>query len=108
MGAPVPLALANDQHDWLAANWEQLKDDENGAAIEKARLLAESGELVVASWKNPTGSHGHIAVCVPAADADEGKLCVSAAGGQNWMQAPIEKSFGLSIHPDFFTPRAAP
>lgn len=105
LGCPVPPILANEQHDWLASpanGWRQLVDDADGTAAEKARLLAESGVPVVASWKNPTAGHGHVAVCVPAPDSDKGALYVSAAGSQNWQQAPLTKSFGLSIHPDFY------
>lgn len=105
---PVPLLIANEQHDWLdgdagkEAGWRKLEDDQDGTAIEKARILAEAGAVVVASWKNPTGGHGHIGLCVPAPDNDKGRLYIAAAGLQNYEQAPIERSFGLSIHPDFY------
>jgi hypothetical protein len=111
LGCPVPVLIANEQHDWLDgpagadAGWYKLEDDSDGTAIEKARLLAEAGGVVVASWKNGSGGHGHIGLCVPAPDTDKGTLYVAAAGVQNFEQAPLTRSFGLSIHPDFYAHR---
>ncbi len=97
----VPFApagtLANEQHAWLSVasnGWRPVD------AIEAA-IRASLGYPVVASWANPTGGHGHIAVAMP--ESVSGHLFVSAAGARNVVCATIESSFGLSIHPDFFT-----
>lgn len=99
LGAPFAPAgtLANAQHTWLtdtSHHWRQVD------AVDAAKR-ADLGFPVVASWFNQTGGHGHIAVVMPA--SAPGHLFVSAAGAKNFVCAPIENSFGLQIHPDFFT-----
>lgn len=97
LGLELPLVSANDQHDWLADPANGWRPVDAIAAAMRAGL----GFPVIASWKNPTGGHGHIAVVMPASST--GHLYVSAAGATNHVTAPIEKSFGLELHPDFFT-----
>jgi hypothetical protein len=41
-------------------------------------------------------------MCVPA-PVGEGRLFVSAAGLQNFVRAPIERSFGIGKNINFFT-----
>ncbi len=97
LGLELPAMKANDLHAWLsepAHGWARTD------AITAAHLAWE-GQPVLAAWLNPTGGHGHIAVVVPG--PTEGHLFVSAAGSHNYVAAPLEKSFGLSLHPDFFT-----
>jgi hypothetical protein len=102
LGCAVPIALANQQHDWLtgepgkAAGWVLVD-------AETARQRAATGFPTVATWKNPTGGHGHIMLVVPSPDADMGHLYVAGAGVKNFNCARIEDSFGLTIHPDFLT-----
>jgi hypothetical protein len=102
LGCPVPIALANAQHDWLAGS-AGLAEGWMPVDSETARQRAELGYPVVASWKNGTGGHGHIALVVPAPAKDPGHIYVAAAGSKNYNRTRIENSFGLEIHPDFFT-----
>lgn len=102
LGVKLPPLKADDQADWLAgvdgvaSGWRLVDPLE-------AQHLAELGTPVVASWKNPSGGHGHIALVVPGVGmSNPDHLYVSAAGSRNYVRAPIENSFGLSIHPLFF------
>ncbi len=95
-GGVLPPLLANLQHAWLAdpANgWRKVDTIE-------AASLADDGATVLAVWTNPTGGHGHIAVVL---GSDDGHLLVSAAGQRNYVCTQLERSFGLTIHPEFFT-----
>jgi hypothetical protein len=102
LGCPVPIALANAQHDWLLGEAGKA-DGWMVVDAETARQRAELGFPTVATWKNPTGGHGHIMLLVPAPDTDVGHIYVAGAGAKNFNRARIEDSFGLSIHPDFVT-----
>jgi hypothetical protein len=56
-GQVMPI-LANDMFDEMSkpeGDWKEL----DGA---KAQWYANTGALVIAAWKNPTGSHGHVCV----------------------------------------------
>jgi hypothetical protein len=102
-GVHILRAKANEQHDWLAAQPDWRKVD-NVAEVEE--LLA-AGRVVVFSWKNPTGGHGHITLGVPAppgAHVPPGYtgLFNAGAGSHNTNCGPLEEQFGLSNHPDFF------
>lgn len=110
LGCPVPITLklapgetlANAQHDYLlgpdgsAAGWSVVD-------LETARQRAETGFPTVATWKNPSGGHGHIMLCRPAPLTNAGHLYVAGAGSRTSGCLRIEESFGLSIHPDFVT-----
>jgi hypothetical protein len=59
--------LANAQADWLATNplgWTLVPDSTN------AQALANTGALVVASFKEPSGASGHIAILRPSTKSD--------------------------------------
>ncbi len=101
LGAPIAPALANQQHDWLMseegrmAGWSKVDAD-------TARQRAQLGYPTVASWKNPKPDQpGHIALVVPA-PTGVASLHVSAAGHENFIRAPIGRSFG-GLTPDYFT-----
>lgn len=100
MGCAIPPKLANKQHAWLAseagvaAGWKPCDR-------ETARMRASMGFPVVAVWTNPTGP-GHISVLVPPPATDPGRIYVSTAGRDNFVRAPLERSFGMLV-PEFFT-----
>lgn len=110
LGCPIPISLplrggetlANAQHDWLlgpagqAARW-LLVD------LHTARQRAETGFPTVATWKNPSGGHGHIMLLRPAPPSHPGHIYVAGAGSRVGGCIRIEDSFGLSLHPDFVT-----
>ncbi len=98
----VPLPgemLANALHDWLGspegkqAGWLELVDV--GAASAAAGL----GQPTIASWKNPDGGHGHIAMVVPS---ERFGCHIAQAGRTNYQSAPLNWGFG-SYEPTFFT-----
>ncbi len=100
LGVYLPPVIANEQYTYLEGSKEWTRLEEHEAA-----LIAASGTLVLASWLNKTGGHGHIAVL--RSSSRPGAIRVGAAGLRNFNDAPIEESFGNSIHPDFFTHKGA-
>jgi hypothetical protein len=100
LGCPVAPVLANKQHDWLLSPEGQLAGWMH-VDSETARQRAALGYPTLATWANPDG-HGHVALVVPP-PAGDARLFVSAAGAENFVRAPIERSFGLGKNIDFFT-----
>ena len=99
--SPIPPRLANLQNAWL-------KSDEGRMAgwmpvdSETARQRAALGYPTVASWRNPKDSlPGHIALLVPPPQGAIG-IYVTAAGAENFVRAPVGRSFGVN-QPDYFT-----
>ena len=99
--APIPPRLANLQNAWL-------KSDEGRMSgwmpvdSETARQRATLGYPTVASWRNPKDSlPGHIALLVPAPQGATG-IYVTAAGAENFVRAPVGRSFGVNV-PEWFT-----
>lgn len=99
LGCPIPPKLANKQHAWLKADGAK----QGWVPVDKgaAAHFAAHGQPAVAVWTNITGGPGHIALLVPAPDGSE-DVWVSSAGRHNYVAAPLEKSFGVSIEPEFF------
>lgn len=103
MGAVLPLALANAQHDWLTSAAGQAAGWERSDAVE-AQTLADQGALAVASWRNPVmvgddPGHGHIGVLMPS--LGEPGVWTAQAGARNFTRDLIQHGFG-PIAPDFF------
>lgn len=91
-GLVIPVTKsANQLYDWFdgpegrAAGWFP-------ATLSEAIAIANADGDVVAISKGE--KHGHIAVCVESLPNTPGRLCVSAAGANNFIRAPIERSFG--------------
>lgn len=107
LGCPVPIdldlsdgaTLANAQHDWLLGAAGQAKGWKVVDA-QTARQRAASGFPTVATWKNPTGGHGHIMLVRPNLK-DPGHMYLAGAGSRTGGCIRFEDSFGLSLHPDF-------
>ena len=98
-GHVIPLTMsANELFDWFASpaalgkGWRKSTHDE-------ALAVANAGGDAVAIAKEQP--HGHVGVLVESLPNTPGRLCVSAAGSQNFIRAPIERSFGL-LSPTFF------
>lgn len=99
--AAIPPRLANLQHAWLSsdegrmAGWMPVD-------AETARARATLGYPTVAAWRNPKDDKpGHIALLVPAPQGATG-IYVTAAGAENFIRAPLGRSFGVN-KPDFWT-----
>lgn len=91
-GHVIPVNMtANELFDWfssgvaLAKGWRK-------ANHEEALAAANAGGDVVCVRKEV--GHGHIAVCIESLPNTPGRLCVCAAGRENFVRAPIERSFG--------------
>jgi len=96
------VLLANAQYDWLRSDgskhgWKRV------ASMTEAQRLANEGQLVVASYKNPDPKkHGHIAIVRPCTKgaqpiALEGPQIIQA-GGTNWNSTTLKE--GFKRHPD--------
>lgn len=99
LGCPLPAGMVvNQLGPWLAdpklggaLGWKQ-------CTAEEALYNAQLGMPVLAVLvQEPTG---HIALCVPSPHGDETHLYVSAAGGQCFVRARIESSFGRENTPN--------
>jgi hypothetical protein len=101
------VLLANAQYDWLPseagrhAGWRAVTSPID------AQRLANSGELVVAVFKNPDGAKaGHIAIVRPSEVTDarieaEGPQ-ITQAGFNNYRSAPLAS--GFDHHPGAWKP----
>lgn len=99
---PVPYVLANAQVDWLRGN-EGKQAGWTSATADEAWATAQLGCPALAMWKNPTAGHGHAAL-ITVTPADGGShIYIAQAGKENFTCRPIERGFGLSITPEFFT-----
>ncbi len=100
LGCPIAPTKANSQLAWLLsspgklAGWMYVDS-------ETARQRATTGYPTLAAIANPTG-HGHIALVVPPPSGD-GRMFVSSAGTENFVRAPLERSFGSHKDVHFFT-----
>lgn len=101
MDCPIPFILANAQYDWLSGE-EGASAGWTSATLDEAQWHAELGAPAVVVWKNPSKGHGHIAVVVPAPPERENHVYIAQAGKENFSCRPIERGFGLSLHPSAF------
>jgi hypothetical protein len=91
-GHVIPVNMtANELADWFSSpravglGWRKATHDE-------ALAVANAGGDAVCVRKDEP--HGHIGVCVESLPNTPGRMCVSAAGAENFVRAPIERSFG--------------
>lgn len=107
MGVPLPLLLANAQHQWLVEQAAKSAPRASGLPVgwEKvdahtAQAMADQGCFAVASWANPIeGGHGHIAPLMPS--LGEPGVWAAQAGRLNFTRELLQRGFG-AIAPDFF------
>lgn len=102
MGVELPRNMrANDLHAWLGkqsfrsdqqVGWER-SDAHTGMA------MADQGCMALASWANPTGGPGHIAIFVPSL-GEPGVWCAQA-GRINFTRELLQRGFG-AVAPDVF------
>lgn len=101
LGVPqknFPTGLANQMNDWFhkkgAANgWRKVSAAE-------AQQLANQGNPTVATWKNPSGGHGHIGVIRPG-QLKNGSPTMAQAGGTNFNKGTVRQGFG-NKEPQYF------
>lgn len=91
-GHVIPATMtANELYDWFSSpraiglGWRRALKDE------ALRVANDGGDAVCVRKEEP---HGHIGVLVESLPNTPGRLCVSAAGRENFVRAPIERSFG--------------
>ena len=96
MGVPAPGGNANSMN-------RAFNRGENGwrrVSAAEAQRMANSGHAAVASWANPTGVHGHIAVVRPGV-LGEGGPRIAQAGGTNFNDGSARRGFGKHT-PQYF------
>ena len=82
---------ANAMHTWLATH----HDGWRLVVPADAHARAALGFPVVASWLNPTGKSGHVAMLLPGG-------LIAQAGQSNLFMVPLARGFG-KLEPSFFT-----
>jgi hypothetical protein len=94
LGATLGGILANEQAEWLrtadavSCGWVPCGEL-------TARKWCAGGGLALATWQNPTGKHGHIAVLVPALPgAPPSFTYIAQAGARNFAHEPLARGFG--------------
>ena len=98
MGVPYPTGNANAMNRWFnregAANgWRQV-------SAEEAQRMVNEGHPAVATWRNPTGVHGHIGVLRPG-ELPDGSPRMAQAGGRNFNDGTVRQGFGRH-EPQYF------
>jgi hypothetical protein len=96
MGVPTPGGNANSMNRYFngqTQGWRKVSAAE-------AQRMANSGHAAVASWSNPTGGHGHIAIVRPGV-LGQGGPRIAQAGGTNFNDGSAARGFGRHT-PDYF------
>jgi hypothetical protein len=104
-GAPAPIGKgrelsANGTVDWLHAYGE--KYGWRKATEQEAQQKANNGSPVVATWKNPSGQSGHIAMVLPKSQPSNESTKIAQAGAKNYNNAPLTKGFGTGKSIEFW------
>lgn len=96
MGVPAPGGNAN------AMNRAFNRGDHGWRRVSaaEAQRMANAGHAAVASWANPTGVHGHIAIVRPGV-MGEGGPRIAQAGGTNFNDGSARRGFGRHT-PQYF------
>jgi hypothetical protein len=90
-GLVIPLLSANDLYEWFASP-KAIGDGWRASTYAEALTVANaSGDGVCVRKEEP---HGHVAPIIESLPGMPSRLCVSAAGRENFIRAPIERSFG--------------
>ena len=91
-GHVIPLGMtANELYDWFASPAAVGKGWRRATKVEALDEANRGGDAVCVREDEP---HGHIGVLVESLPNTPGRLCVSAAGRENFVRAPLERSFG--------------
>jgi hypothetical protein len=101
LGVPqgkYPTGMANSMNTWF--NTQGPKNGWRKVSAAEAQQLANQGKPTVASWKNPTGVHGHIGMIRPG-ELKNGSPTMAQAGGTNFNKGTVRQGFG-SKQPEYF------
>ena len=102
LGVVLGGIFANEQCEWLNTQ-DAINHGWASASEQAARQWTQGGGLSLATWRNPTGGHGHIAVLVPALPgAPVGTTYIAQAGARNFAHEPLSHGFG-GLPAQFFT-----
>jgi hypothetical protein len=98
-GLVIPCNMsANQLADWFSSPRAVAEGWRKATHEEALRVANAQGDVVAVAQHEP---HGHIGVCLESLPGAPGRLCVSAAGKENFVRAPLERSFG-ELQPSFF------
>jgi hypothetical protein len=96
MGVPTPGGNANSMNSYF----NRQQDGWHRVSAAEAQRMANQGHAAVASWSNPTGGHGHIAVVRPG-ELGAGGPRIAQAGGTNFNNGSAARGFGRHT-PQYF------
>ena len=96
MGVPAPSGNANHMNAFFNGQTQGWRR----ATPAEAQRMANEGHAAVASWSNPTGGHGHIAMVRPGVLGAGGPR-IAQAGGHNFNNGSVRQGFG-SHTPQYF------
>ena len=96
MGVPTPGGNANHMNAYFNGQTQGWRK----ATPAEAQRMANSGHAAVASWSNPTGGHGHIAIVRPGVLSAGGPR-IAQAGGTNFNDGSAARDFGRHA-PQYF------
>lgn len=96
MGVPTPGGNANSMN----ASFNRGENGWRQVSAAEAQRMANSGHAAVASWANPTGGHGHIAIVRPG-ELGPGGPRIAQAGGTNFNNGSVARGFGRHT-PQYF------
>ncbi|MFO0595432.1 MAG: hypothetical protein U0228_09015 [Myxococcaceae bacterium] len=96
MGVPTPGGNANSMNRYF----NRQQDGWHAVSAAEAQRMANQGHAVVASWNNPTGGHGHIAIVRPG-ELGQGGPRIAQAGGTNFNNGSVARGFGRHT-PQYF------
>jgi len=96
MGVPTPGGNANSMNRYF----NRQQDGWHRVSASEAQRMANEGHAAVASWSNPTGGHGHIAVVRPGV-LGQGGPRIAQAGGTNFNNGSVARGFGRHT-PEYF------
>src|SRR5207302_4375284 len=93
----IPGGNANNMNNWL--NKQGAQHGWHKVSAAEAQKMANAGHPVLASYKNNSGPHGHVAVVRPG--HNDGKTHIAQAGGHNYNDTTVNKGFGKH-QPEYF------
>lgn len=97
-GNPVPAGKGSELNGNATIGWLEKHGTDNGwrtVSAEEAKTMADNGQPVVATWKNPNPSNpGHVAMVRPGEYTDSDTPRIAQAGWNNFNDGDVSDGFG--------------
>ena len=99
MNTPIPQMRANALALWLEGQAIDEVSQWDGVNAHTAQAMADTGQVALAVWVNPSGGPGHIAILVPS--LGEPGTWIAQAGMTNFTRGLLVRGFG-DKNPTFY------